>query len=356
MPSRFAKRGFNVISIDGISLTDSVETGTFLDINSTLHYKTSQLQKISILFHNGLIKDGDIFFVADLEFWGIESIRYLADLQNLKVFIYGFLHAGSYTREDYMEKCSKYAKYFELGWLSVCDKVFVGSYYHKKAIVNRRIDAYCKDEERFELFDKIVVTGNPMFHEAYDKILNDNTMKKRNQIIISNRFDWEKRPNLSLDFAYLLKKRYGNKINIIITTSRPKFKSNKKWLTEYAKALELDGIVEIWEDLSKDKYHELLKESKIMLSNSIEENFGYCIAEACLFNTYPLCKNAYSHPELLNHDERLLFDDEDEIMSKVDALLEADFNVKGYAIDYFNSTNRIIDAILDDILLEMDEL
>jgi len=346
MPKEFTKEGFNVIGIDGITLSNFVETGTFLDINSTLHYKTSQLQKISRLFHNGIIQDGDIFFVADLEFWGIESIRYLADLQHIRVFIYGFLHAGSYTREDYMEKCTKYAKYFEIGWLSICDKVFVGSYYHKMAIMSRRVEPYCVDEnDVIEIFEKIKVTGNPMFEEAYTDTLENTTLIKRKQIIISNRFDWEKRPNISLDFAYLLKKKYGNTINIIVTTSRLHFTSNRSWLMEYARELEKDGVIQIYENLSKADYHHMLKESKVMLTNSIEENFGYCIAEACLFNTAPLCKNDYSHPELVNNNPLLLFDNEDEILEKIDILLKTDFSITSYATYYFKSMERIMNVI-----------
>lgn len=344
MPEAFRLAGFEVHVIDGIPLSDHVETGTFLDVNSTAHYKSVQLQTIGKIFHMGRVKDGDIFFIADLEFWGIELIRYLADLQNIQVFIYGFLHAGSYTKEDFMEKCSDYAKYFELGWLKMCDQVFVGSKYHKFAVYHRRIEPYCSKEEKNELLTKIRVTGNPMFKEAYQQV-KEAPFDKRRQIIISNRFDWEKRPNLSLDFAYLIKKRYGDSVKIIITTSRPKFKSNKKWLIEYAKELEKDGVVEIYEGLTKNQYHTLLKESMIMISNTIEENFGYCIVEALYFNTYPLVKNDYSHPELVGYDERLLFDDEDEILEKIDTLLTADFPVSYKVNHYFKAMGEIIKSI-----------
>jgi hypothetical protein len=347
IPQALSKYNFDVHVIVGEPLNNSVEVGTFLDINSTVHYKAVQLQKISKLFYEGTIKDGDIFFIADLEFWGIESIRYLADLQNIKVGIFGFLHAASYTKEDYMEKCAGYGKYFELGWLRICDIVFVGSNYHRQAIFNRRIKKYCTSKmDRKDLYNKIVVSGNPLFRQAYTNVAYDTT-GKRNQIIISNRFDWEKRPNLTLDFAYLIKKKYGDNISIIITTSRPKFKSNKNWLTQYAYNLYKDGIIDyIYEDLSKDDYHTLLKQSKIMISNTIEENFGYCIAEACLFNTYPLIKRDYSHIELVENDDRLLFDDEDEILDKVDKLLKADFDIIHYATKYYKSMNEIMKILM----------
>lgn len=337
----FFKKEYEVINIDGESLIDYVKDGTFLDINSTIFYKSEQLKKISKLFFDKKVNDDDIFFIYDLEFWGIEALKYLADLQNIKIKIYGFLHAASYTKEDFIEKCSDYGKYYELGWLKICDGIFVGTQYHKDAVIERRIILYVKKDEQNDFINKIFVTGNPLFKEDY--FLNKKIEKKK-QLIISNRFDWEKRPNLSLDFAIILKEKIPD-LNIVICTSRPKFKSNKKWLIDYARVLEKNNVIKIYENLSKQEYHELLAESKIMLSNTIEENFGYCVIESCIFNTYPLCENKFSHTELLENDNRLLFNDLDEIVDKVENLLKSDFDVSKYANKYYNSLNEIYKII-----------
>lgn len=336
-PIEFKKAKLNVEVIDGEVLTDVIEVGSFLDVNSSAYYKSEQLKRIALLFYERKINNGDKFFFGDIEFNGIETVKYLADLQNIKIQLYGFLHAGSYTKEDFMQKATPYAKYFELGWLKIFDKIFVGTQYHKDAVYNRRIMPFANELDKKELHDKIIVTGNPIFKSEY-KVCS--TVKKKNQIIISNRFDYEKRPNLSLDFAYMIKKRIPD-VNIIITTGRPVFRSNKDWLIEYAKELEKDGIVTIYSGLSKSEYHTFLAESKVMLTNTIEENFGYCVVEACFYNTYPLCPNDYSHPELLNNDDRLLFNDEDEILDKLEYLLNRNFSVEHYAIHYFSSIKRI---------------
>jgi glycosyltransferase involved in cell wall biosynthesis len=326
----FKKAGFNTITIDGSILSTHVDVGTFLPMNSTVHYKNTQLQRIAKLFQDHEIKNNDIFFIADLEFWGIESIRLMAQMNNIKVFIFAFLHAASYTKEDAFEIATPYQKYTELGWLSMCDLVFVGSEYHKQAVIERRIRPYASKEDFEGLVEKIKVTGNPIFMDQYKL---PAMPPKKKQIIISNRFDWEKRPNISLDFAYILKKRNPD-LSIVVTTSRPVFKSNKKWLSDMAIEMEHDGIISIMDGLSKQAYHKVLAESKVMLTNSIEENFGYCIAEALLFNTYPVAKNELSHPELCNYDTRLLFNDEDEIIEKVEYLLDSKFEVKDYITKY----------------------
>lgn len=339
-PIEFRKNNFNVEVIDGTPLTNFINVGTFLDINSTIHYKNTQMMKIAKLFNDNKVKDGDIFFFADTEFWGLESIRLLAQMNNVSIKIVSFLHAASYTKEDAFAIAEPYQKYTELGWIACSDLVFVGSYYHKHAVIERRIEPLAKNSEKDILSNKIIVTGNPLFKEEFENF----TINKKNRIIISNRFDWEKRPNLSLNIAYLLKKEMPD-LEIIVTTSRPKFKSNKIWLVNYARELEKDGIIKIYEGLSKREYYQLLADSKIMLTNSIEENFGYCITEALAFNTYPLAPYGLSHTELLNNNDRLLFNDIDDAIVKAKVLLNGDFTCKHYIERYYNSISLMCNYI-----------
>src|SRR5271154_5940689 len=140
MPIAFEKAGFNVVVIDGEPLpNDEIKVGTFLDISSTCHYKSTQLQAISKLFHNKKVENGSVFFFADIEFWGIEQVRLLADMNNVQVFLTGFLHAASYTIGDAFEIAAPYQQFTEIGWVAALDKVFVGSEYHKDAFYERRL-------------------------------------------------------------------------------------------------------------------------------------------------------------------------------------------------------------------------
>ncbi len=99
--------------------------------------------------------------------------------------------------------------------------------------------------------------------------------------------------------------------------------------------------VKIYSNLTKQEYHTLLAESKVMLSNTIEENFGYCIVESCIYKTAPICANKYSHPELLEYDRRLLFDDEDEIIEKIEnALVDNQDHLRLYSSKYAFDTYK----------------
>jgi len=342
-PEEFDKAGFNTITVIGEALTDKVEVGTFLDINSTIAYKNSQMIKIAKLFQNKQINDGDIFFFGDTEFWGLESLRLMADMNKVQIKIYSFLHAASYIDEDAFQIAQDYQKYTELGWIMSNDKVFVGSQHHKDVITKKRFNLATKEDKQI-LQDKIVVTGNPVFKNVYHKFPN---VVKQDKIILPNRFDYEKRPNISLDIAIVLKRLHPS-WEIVVTTSRDSFKSNKQWLIDYALALEEQGIITIKYNLTKEQYHKEIAESKVMLTtNTIEETFGYCVVEALEYNTYPLCPNSLSHPELVENDKDLLYDDIDDIVTKVEHLMtiSGTKKVRCYNDKYYNTIAKIIKEI-----------
>ncbi|MEO6303959.1 MAG: glycosyltransferase [Bacteroidia bacterium] len=294
-PDQFKRQNLEFKVIDGETLTNVVETGTFLDVNSTLYYKSEQLKKIAELFYKKEIKNGDVFFVADIEFWGIDSIKYLSVLNGIQTKLYGFAHAGSYTKEDYFEKCAPFAKYYETAWGEIFDQIFVGSEYHKQQMFKLRHIP----------LNKITVTGNPYdIKEARGSV---PIHTKRNRVVLTNRPDYEKRPNLTLDVFTILKEKHPD-WEFYVTTSRSKWGSG--WIRDKAKFLEKEGIITIEEGLTKEDYLSILQQAKVMTSNSIEENFGYCILEAMIFNTIPVLSNGYSHVELVPN--KTLFNNLDE--------------------------------------------
>ena len=79
---------FNVKYIDGDMTDDKIEKGRFLDINKTNIWKAKQTELISRLFYHDKVKDGDKFFFMDGWCFGITALKYMAQLNNIKVKIY----------------------------------------------------------------------------------------------------------------------------------------------------------------------------------------------------------------------------------------------------------------------------
>lgn len=370
-PLAFKRKYSSVKVIDGEPLSNTIDVGSWLPMNSTVHYKNTQVAKVAEAFQKGLVKDGDFFFSFDLEHWGIEAIKMMAQINKINVRIYAFLHAASYTREDLMEQLAPWQKYTEIGWLSICDKVFVGSEYHKQAVIERRIKPFADPADVQKLSDKIVVTGNPLFADAYHPIqtvkrnvvesgeqvmvggemVSENVQVtveslKKNKIILPNRFDYEKRPNLSLDVAYIVKQRYPD-WEFVVTTSNATLRSNQPWLVDKARGMEKDGIITIKEGLSKLQYHTEIAESKVMLTNSIEENFGYCIAESLYYDTMPVAPRGLSHTEMIPNE--LLFDSIEGAVEKIEMVMfgkKRFASGKNYLAKYFKAADVIVSETL----------
>ena len=269
--------------IDGQPLIDNdIKVGTFLDINSTVNYKCVQLQKICQLFNSGKIKNGDVFFFYDLE----------------------FLHAASYTHGDAFEVAAPYQQYTEVGWFTICDKIFVGSEYHKRAFYDRRLKNYVS----FKDYDsKVVVTTNPMFSIDY----KDFGREKQNLILLCNRLDEEKGVMNTLK---LFERAWRSDWIFRVVTSRKTLRSNNPQIIEYLMELVGKGIVDLKYGLTKDEYHQQLARAQITVSHSPEESFGICIAESLIYGCTPMLLNNASHPEFVKYGA-VLFEQQNDLQT-----------------------------------------
>lgn len=278
--------GIDNLYINGEQLGSEVEVGTVLDASGTNFWKATQLAKVCSLFKQRLVKDGDIFFTMDMWHPGLECIPYMATLYGLDVQVSAFLHAGSYTEEDFAAPMARWAQWFEKGWASLCRHIFVGSSYHKEKFEFLRVEGM--EDVR------IHVTGNPIRLSEMPEL---NLQPRENVIIFSNRWDKEKRPDV---FVEAMKRLWEVRqdFHVVVTTSRPEFRSNDPELLHILDAAPFP--YEIKAGLSKQEYYTELSKAKVFVSTTVEENFGYCLIEAMASGVTPVVANGFSHCEILS--------------------------------------------------------
>jgi len=172
------------ISITAESLSDTVKTGTVLDAGSTCFYKAGQLKEIAKLFYEGKIEPGDHFLICDIWYPGIEMIRYMSHLYDIPVSVWGVWHAGSSTMNDFAQPMHYWSRHFEIGFLNMCDGIFVGSDYSKGAIVERLLYAL-SEEETQSIADRIYSYGMPLDFNS----LQQYGSEERTKIIFPHRPD-----------------------------------------------------------------------------------------------------------------------------------------------------------------------
>jgi len=277
-----------------VDISTEIKRGQFLDIINTCKFKAAQLQMIADEFNKGTIENGDVFLVGDIFFPGIEMIKYMAELQDLDVKVYGINYAGRADSTDFVQKLSAWSDASELGYHMICDGIFVGSEDHKQHVV-----------EYFGLNPATVhVTGlvwdlNYMYN--FEKSITEmyGEIHKEDFVIWPHRWCEEKGIDELLQFAKQTKKK------IVITSSGPK------------KALgKLPKNVEYRYGLTKAEYFELMAKARWYLSTNIQETFGYCTQEAIFFGCNIVASPRACNPEMVPN--KCIYTSVSEIDSKFD--------------------------------------
>lgn len=324
------KHGIAYRFIDGDVLTDHVETGQVLDAEGTCYWKLSQMQRMCQLFKRKEVKEGDKFFTFDVWQPGLECIPYMAQLEGIKVDIYGFLHAGSYTKGDFAESMASWARWFEIGWMYVCKKVFVGSKYHKcEFSIRRQVDS-----------EDIVVTGNPFSTEDIRNSLPEliPASQRKNIIAFPHRWDRDKDPERFAKIMLMLREKRQDFI-VRITTGRKSLPVDDPTFVALAKF----PWVQYQAGLSKSTYYESLAESKVFFSSAIAEHFGYCLAEAVTLGCSPVVTDLCSHPEMLQYATRCcLYNTDEEAVEMLCGALDTPIDMSSSMERFNGSVERIL--------------
>jgi len=301
---------FDVEYIDGKDSNGKIEKGRFLDINKTNIWKAQQVESISNMFRQDYIKKGDIFIFADGWHFGITALKYMSQLNNIPIKIYGYWHSGTYDNFDFITQAGlrEWASHNELGWMKACDGHFVATKYHKNII--------CKYFSKEKLDNKIHVVGFPMDWEKEQKKLKIvNTDTKKNIIVFPHRLDIEKQPGV--------------------------FYSLKNSLPEYK------FITTIDKNLSKEKYYRLLSTAKAVFSASEQETFGIGTVEAMLLGCVPIVPNQLAYKEL--YDDMFKYNDTKTARQRIVHVMERYYSNKNLSSALKKNQDKIIKDSLDAI-------
>lgn len=268
----FEREGIDFEYIDGEPVESSVGNRFFLDMKATFVWKFEQLRQ---LFKKEL-KDGDIVFLAEGEFPGIEAIEYFRKVYDVDVKIVGIWHAGTYDSWDLLKQkgLTRVGKHLEEVWMDIADLVFVATQYHKDLILRERI----VDE------DKIKITGLPVDVRELRKYEKE----RKEGIVFTGRLGVEKGYDIVCEL-----RRKG--FDIFATQ-------------EY--------------NLSKEQYYELLGGMKVVFAPSRQETFGYGVIEGMSMNCIPVVPDGLSFTDYVPSKWR--YQDNDEMVEMLRKAMECE--------------------------------
>jgi len=270
LPSQMLMAGLPVEVIEGPSDAPQDTTpGAFLNFSGTNYWKSEQLKTISQMFAAGKIKDGDYFLYTDAWNPTILQLKYMAELLGIKIMIGGMWHAGSYDPADFLGRLIGNAP-----WVRHTEKALFYAIDHNYFATNFHIDLFSLNllgidpatvRQRYVQEGKIIRCGWPMEYLEH-MMYGHKNKSKRNLILFPHRIAPEKQLDIFKDLA--------------------------KHLPQY------DFVICQEQNLTKQEYHDLLGEAKMVFSANLQETLGISWYEGAAVGAIPLVPDRLSYSEM----------------------------------------------------------
>ena len=264
VPNLLKEQGHDVYIIDGPSDIPSATTpGAFLNFGGTNIYKARQVETIGRLFCDNAVSSGDHFIFTDAWHPGIINLKYMSELLGIKVKIHALWHAGSYDPHDFLGRLIG-----DTPWVRHAEKAFFEAIDYNYFATDFHIDLFTFNlyKARKSTFgNKIVRSGWPMEYMA--KTLKPYAnVPKRDLILFPHRIAPEKQVEIFRDLAVELP--------------------------------EYEFVVCQDQELTKEEYHRLLGQSKIVFSANLQETLGISCYEGTLVDAVPMIPDRLSYKEM----------------------------------------------------------
>jgi hypothetical protein len=277
VPALLKKAGHHVQIISGPTDIPSATTpGAFLNYGGTNIYKSRQVEQMGRLFCDGSVHPGDHFIFTDAWHPGIINLKYMSELLGIPITTHGLWHAGSYDPQDFLGRLvgdKPWVRHAEKSFFHAFDHNYFATDFHIRMFYenliqtdpDRKQTMYKTVIEDTVFNNKVVRTGWPM--EYMDDILTTyKGMPKRDLILFPHRIAPEKQVEIFRDLA--------------------------KHLPQY------EFVVCQDQQLSKDEYHTLLGQSKIVFSANLQETLGISCYEGTLVDAIPMVPDRLSYSEM----------------------------------------------------------
>jgi len=270
VPTLLKKAGHDVQIISGPEDIPTATTpGAFLNFGGTNIYKSAQVEQMGRLFCSGSVRPGDHFLFTDAWHPGIINLKYMSELLQIPVTIHALWHAGSYDPQDFLGRLigdAPWVRYAEQSFFAAIDHNYFATQFH--------IDMFCKNlledtlEDTIKEFideGKIVRSGWPMEYMENTLLMYKN-MPKRDLILFPHRIAPEKQVEI--------------------------FRDLKEQLPQY------EFVVCQDQQLTKNEYHNLLGEAKLVFSANLQETLGISWYEGAIVNAIPMVPDRLSYSEM----------------------------------------------------------
>lgn len=282
LPNLLRRHGHDVQTISGPEdIPKATTPGAFLNFGGTNIYKSRQVEEFSRLFTSGAVGPGDHFLFTDAWHPGIINLKYMSELLQIPVKIHALWHAGSYDPQDFLGRLigdTPWVRHAEKSFFHAIDYNYFATNFHIEMFIRNLLcdgmmeNPWVEDDVADAVKGnnpKIIQTGWPMEYME-DTLLMYKNMEKRNLILFPHRIAPEKQ--------------------------LPIFQDLKEQLPQY----EFKVCQEY--PLTKNEYHNMLGEAKLVFSANLQETLGISWYEGALVDAIPMVPDRLSYSEMAMQD------------------------------------------------------
>ncbi len=258
--------------------------GDFSPVKEAIRWECDQ---IDAYMEMKLYDDDDVLFIADLSFPGLFP-NILHHKRPKKTFM--FCHGTSINNLDYFENTSRCKFAIESSHSKMCDKVFIGSWYHQQKLG----------------WANAVVTYLP-----HPPIQPSTNTGKTLDIVSASR---------------LTPQKVNNRLETLVKDTFD---------------------IGVWRNISKswEEYFDFLAHGKVLLITAAEETFGYQVVDAIMNGCVPVAPKRFSYLELLPPE--YLYSSDQELCEIIQKVLDGKLSVPELKCEtqMYEFYNRIVGAM-----------
>lgn len=267
---------FNVVQIDGVQKNSQLTPGAFLNFSDTNYWKSSQLCNFLEHHNRGETSTDDHILFTDAWNPTVIQLKYMKDLLGFNWTLHGLFHSGSYDNQDFLGRLvgnKPWVRCAEQSFYHAFDHNYFATEFHVRLFMVELLNHGLINENPWFEEDwahrydsgKIVRTGWPMEY-MNDTLTSYKNMPKRDLILFPHRIAPEKQVEI--------------------------FRDLKEHLPQY------EFVVCQDHQLSKNEYHNLLGEAKLVFSANLQETLGISCYEGAIVDTIPMVPDRLSYSEM----------------------------------------------------------
>jgi hypothetical protein len=343
----FERRGLDVVYVPGTTIdnSQSISVGQVLDAHGRSYFSMSQMMNLVQLMKNGEVTAEDVIYFEDMFQPGIESLPYIMDQipAEQRPRIYVRCLAQAIDPDDFVHVWGM------AGWMSTYERM-----------VNHFVTGVLATNEEMVAHMRIAGWTAPIYNisglafgkeEVLERIGGSANIRpfedRPRRVGFAARWDQEKQPGFFMDLIEMYGELTTEPCEFVIYSGGSLRSNNPEYVTR-ARAMEAEGKLKIYDNISKNEYYAHLNNTRVLFNCALQDWVSNTVSEADTVGCNVLYPAYRSFPETFANDPNRLYVpwSIDDAYHKMQNLLQEPHHNMGLISDWNNGTvDRIVDIV-----------